>query len=134
VIAQKSGMAHALDPDAQGKLLWQTRVGNGGPLGGSQWGSASDGRKVYVAISDLELGAVADAKALKGYRLVLDPNKGGGLYALDAATGKISWKAAPIPCATERSDCSPAQSAAVTVIPRGRVLGFRGRPLARLLD
>ncbi len=117
VVAQKSGMVHALDPDAQGKLLWQVRVANGGPFGGSQWGSASDGSKVYVAISDLGLGAVADAKSPKGYRLVLDPKKGGGLAALDPATGKVVWKAPPTPCAAERTDCSPAQSAALTVIP-----------------
>lgn len=116
-IAQKSGIAYGLDPDAKGKVLWQTRVGEGGPLGGSQWGSASDGSKVYVAISDLDMGAVYDPKSPKHYRLVLNPKKGGGLYALDVATGKIDWHAPPIPCAASRSDCSPAQSAAVTAIP-----------------
>ena len=53
VIAQKSGMVHALDPDKKGAMLWQTRASEGGYLGGSQWGSASDGQKIYVAISDL---------------------------------------------------------------------------------
>lgn len=114
VIAQKSGMVHAIDPDSHGKLLWQTRVGKGGPLGGSQWGSASDGEKIYVAISDLGLGARPDAHAPAGYRLVLDPNKGGGLYAVDIKTGKVTWSAAGTPCAPSRTDCSPAQSAAVT--------------------
>ena len=117
VIAQKSGMAYALDPDAAGKLLWQVRLGAGGPLGGSQWGSASDGAKVYVAMSDLGLGAVADPKSPRGYRLILDPNKGGGLYALDPATGKILWNTPAKPCPAQRTDCSPAQSAAVSVIP-----------------
>lgn len=117
VIGQKSGIVHALDPDAQGKVLWHTRVGEGGPFGGSQWGSASDGSKVYVAISDLGVGAVPDAKSPRGYRLVLDPKKGGGLYALDAPTGKIIWSARATPCANGRTDCSPAQSAAVTAIP-----------------
>jgi polyvinyl alcohol dehydrogenase (cytochrome) len=117
VIAQKSGMAYGLDPDARGKMLWQTRVGNGGPLGGSQWGSASDGERLYVAISDLAMSAVADTKSAKGYRLVLDPAKGGGLDALDPQTGKIVWRASATPCAASRTDCSPAQSAAVTVIP-----------------
>jgi polyvinyl alcohol dehydrogenase (cytochrome) len=37
VIGQKSGMVHALDPDENGKLLWQTRAGEGSALGGSQW-------------------------------------------------------------------------------------------------
>ncbi len=122
VIAQKSGITHALDPDAEGpdgqrKILWQTRVGKGGPLGGSQWGSASDNSKVYVAVSDLGLGVAVDAKSPGGYRLVADPKKGGGLYALDPGTGKIIWSAPATPCAAEQKHCSPAQSAAVTVIP-----------------
>jgi polyvinyl alcohol dehydrogenase (cytochrome) len=117
VMAQKSGMAHALDPDAKGRIRWQTQVGKGGPLGGSQWGSASDGEKVYVAISDLGLSAVPDPKSPKGYRLVLDPKKGGGLYALDPRTGKTVWSAAATSCAASRTDCSPAQSSAVTAIP-----------------
>lgn len=117
VIGQKSAMVHALDPDQKGKILWQTRVGVGGALGGSQWGSASDGEKVYVAISDIGIGAVPDPKSPQGYRLTLDPKKGGGLHALDLKTGKIVWTAKAAPCADGRTDCSPAQSAAVTAIP-----------------
>ncbi|HET6215381.1 MAG TPA: PQQ-binding-like beta-propeller repeat protein [Acidobacteriaceae bacterium] len=117
VLAQKSGMAWALDPDAKGKLLWQTRVGNGGIFGGSQWGSASDEQRVYVAISDLGISAVPDTKSPKGYRFVPDPHKGGGLDALDPRTGKIVWSTPAAPCAASRTDCSPAQSAAVTAIP-----------------
>jgi polyvinyl alcohol dehydrogenase (cytochrome) len=117
VIAQKSGMVHAIDPDEKGKILWQTRAGAGGVLGGSQWGSASDGEKVYVAISDIAIGGAPDPKSSQGFRMTLDPRKGGGLHALDLKTGKIAWSAKPIPCAGDRTDCSPAQSAAVTVIP-----------------
>jgi polyvinyl alcohol dehydrogenase (cytochrome) len=117
VIAQKSGMVHAVDPDHEGKILWQTRAGSGGALGGSQWGSASDGQKVYVAVSDASIGGVADPKSPQGFRLTLDPKKGGGLYALDLATGKIAWSTKAKPCGEDRTDCSPAQSAAVTVIP-----------------
>src|SRR5262249_22581484 len=29
VVGQKSGMVHAIDPDEQGKILWQVRVGRG---------------------------------------------------------------------------------------------------------
>jgi polyvinyl alcohol dehydrogenase (cytochrome) len=54
VIGQKSGMVHAIDPDNKGAVLWQTRAGKGSALGGSQWGSASDGQKVFVAISDMK--------------------------------------------------------------------------------
>lgn len=117
VIGQKSGMVHAVDPDQKGKVLWQTRVGQGSALGGSQWGSAADGNNVYVAISDVGIGGVPDAKAPGGFRLTLDPKKGGGLHALDLKTGRIVWSAKPALCAEGRTDCSPAQSAAVTAIP-----------------
>ncbi len=117
LIAQKSGMVYAIDPDEKGKTVWQTRVGEGGALGGSQWGSASDGEKVYVAVSDIGLSGVADPKSPRGYRLVLDPKKGGGLHALDVRTGKLIWSTPATPCAASRTDCSPAQSAAVSVMP-----------------
>jgi polyvinyl alcohol dehydrogenase (cytochrome) len=117
VIAQKSGMVHALDPDQKGAVLWQTRAGQGTALGGSQWGSASDGEKVYVAISDVAVGAKPDSTVPQGFSLTLDPKQGGGLHALDLKTGKIVWSAKPLPCAADRANCSPAQSAAVTAIP-----------------
>jgi polyvinyl alcohol dehydrogenase (cytochrome) len=117
VIGQKSGMVHAVDPDQKGKILWQTRAGEGSALGGSQWGSASDGQNVYVAISDISMGVVADPKSPQGYRLTMDPKKGGGLHALDLKTGKVVWSAKPKPCPEGRTDCSPAQSAAVSAIP-----------------
>jgi polyvinyl alcohol dehydrogenase (cytochrome) len=118
VVGQKSGTVHAVDPDQKGAILWQTRAGAGSALGGSQWGSASDGQKVYVAISDLGIsGAVADPKAPLGFKMMLDPKKGGGLHAIDLKTGKIVWSSKVVPCAEGRTDCSPAQSAAVSAIP-----------------
>lgn len=118
VIAQKSGMAHALDPDRKGEVLWQTRVSGGSALGGSEWGSATDGEKLYVAISDIvQKSAAPDTTSVVGMRFSLDPMKGGGLHALDLKTGRIVWSAHAAHCASDRSDCSPAESAAVTVIP-----------------
>ena len=117
VIAQKAGVAHALDPHRQGEILWQTRVGMGGALGGSQWGSAADRDHMYVALSDLKIKGIAvDKTAPQGYRLELDPKQGGGLLALSLATGEKVWSAKPASCG-DRKNCSPAQSAAVTVIP-----------------
>jgi polyvinyl alcohol dehydrogenase (cytochrome) len=117
VIGQKSGMVHAIDPDQKGAVLWQTRAGKGGYLGGSQWGSAADGEKVYVAISDVGIGPIPDTTAPGGYRIGVDPKQGGGLHALDSKTGKIVWSAKPAVCPADQKNCSPAQSAAVTVIP-----------------
>jgi polyvinyl alcohol dehydrogenase (cytochrome) len=106
VVGQKSGVVHALDPDQKGKILWQTRVGKGGPLGGIMWGSAADQHHVFVANSDVRFN---------GYKN-LDTKAGGGLYALDLASGKVSMQVSPVSCG-DRSQCSPALSAAVTVIP-----------------
>ena len=53
VAGQKSGVVHALDPDREGEVLWQVRIGKGGINGGVQWGSAADQSNVYVALSDI---------------------------------------------------------------------------------
>ncbi|MGH9689145.1 MAG: PQQ-binding-like beta-propeller repeat protein [Candidatus Acidiferrales bacterium] len=118
VIGQKSGLAYALDPDRDGAVLWQTRVGKGGPLGGMMWGSASDGRNVYVAESDLGFkGVIPDKNSAQGYRLLPNPNQGGGLFALDLKRGEKIWGALPPAACGDRVGCSPAQSQAVTAIP-----------------
>ena len=113
LVSQKSGIAHALDPDRNGEVLWQTRVGRGGTLGGIQWGSASDGKNMYAALSDI---AFTSSGFEAGKRPVADPKIGGGLFALDAATGRKVWAAAPPSCGS-RPNCSPAQSAAISAIP-----------------
>ena len=52
---QKSGVVHAVDPDQDGKILWQQRAGAGGILGGIQWGPAADEANIYVALSDVKV-------------------------------------------------------------------------------
>lgn len=121
IAGQKSGMVHALDPDRDGAVLWQRRVGRGTALGGVQWGSAADDANVYVAVSDVGMKAVPPAtagaqKSVLGTAMKLDPGQGGGLYALNQATGEIVWHT-PHPGCNDRPGCSPAQSAAVTAIP-----------------
>lgn len=116
VAGQKSGVVYALDPANGGKVLWQTRVGKGGTNGGVQWGMASDGRKIYAAVSDVvRLQNVSGAAPVGSAQL--DPSQGGGLSALDVATGNRVWFAPSTPCAPPRLGCSPAQPAAVTAIP-----------------
>jgi polyvinyl alcohol dehydrogenase (cytochrome) len=120
VAGQKSGMVHAVDPDQQGEVLWQTRVGEGGMLGGVQWGSAVDDRNIYVALSDLKTTFVTKAgpntqPSLMGGLVDIDPKAGGGLFALRLSDGKRVW-ATPHPGCSKPA-CSPAQSAAVTMIP-----------------
>jgi hypothetical protein len=61
-------MASALDPDKQGALVWQLRVGQGSGRGG-QWGGASDGRQAYFGING-------------------SGQTKGGVVAVDVATGE----------------------------------------------
>ena len=121
IAGQKSGDVHALDPDADGAVLWRTKVGRGGKLGGVQWGTAADEKQVYVAVSDVRLAGVAPGTPGSqatpfGYSLRLDPAAGGGLLALKIDTGEVVWKT-PHPGCAAKPGCSPAQSAAVTAIP-----------------
>ena len=76
-------------------------MGKGGPLGGVQWGNASDSEKVYAAVSD--------------HFATKNLSEAGGIFALKLATGERVWST-PAP-ACSKPNCSPAQSAAVTVIP-----------------
>jgi len=118
IAGQKSGVVHAVDPDRGGEILWQTRVGKGSALGGVQWGSAYDGRRVYVALSDVipETAGTAAAPPTPPGQAPPPNTAGGGLFALDPASGQIVWTT-PHPGCGDRPGCSPAQSAAVTAIP-----------------
>jgi polyvinyl alcohol dehydrogenase (cytochrome) len=100
---QKSGVAFGMDPDNDGKTMWRNKVGNGGALGGIEWGMAADRTRLYVTVADLGL------PPLKGKA---------GLFALDPATGDQQWyTAAPnVPC-SYAGRCLHGQSAAPTVIP-----------------
>lgn len=115
VVGQKSGIAYGLDPERRGQILWQSRVGQGGTVGGIQWGPATDGRNVYVALSDVAF-QVALLPNSNDRQYQLDPTKGGGMFALRVENGERMWQTPPPGCG-DRRPCSPAQSAGVTGIP-----------------
>jgi polyvinyl alcohol dehydrogenase (cytochrome) len=110
VVSQKSGVIFGLDPDDRGKIVWQTRIGHGGPLGGVEWGAASDSSLAYVPLSDFGMAAGPEG-------LIPDSKAGGGLFALRLADGQQIWHvSSPVgDCAIPR--CSPAQSAAASAVP-----------------
>ena len=82
---QKSGIYWALNPDT-GDILWSTVVGPGATLGGIEWGTATDGKRIYVAITN---------SAHLPYPLLNGPTVTSGAWsALDVATGRILWQTA----------------------------------------
>ena len=103
----KSGSALAVDPDTHQSMLWTRRLGRGGTQGGIQFGMASDGRRLYVPISDMGKKTDPDYPG--------DPNP--GLYALDTVTGALLWShPAPNHC-NDLKYCDPGILAAITAIP-----------------
>jgi polyvinyl alcohol dehydrogenase (cytochrome) len=100
VIPQKSGEAHALDPDNEGARLWTYRAGPGGAVGGV-WGSAVEGNRMYVAV-----GGYFNAET-------------GGIHAVDIETGQRLWYTPPqdLLCGPPGPGCSATQAAAVTAVP-----------------
>jgi polyvinyl alcohol dehydrogenase (cytochrome) len=100
---QKSGWVYAVDP-ANGRLLWKTRVGRGGLMGGVYFGLATRGDQLFVPVNDATDGSEHDEAAKPG------------LYALDVGTGKELW-AAPIgaqACKDRGTQCAPGIAAPVT--------------------
>jgi polyvinyl alcohol dehydrogenase (cytochrome) len=87
---QKSGVYWALDRDT-GAVVWQIEVGPGSALGGMEWGSATDGTRIDVAVVNYAkhpwtlLGNGSDAGKTIGY---------GFWSALDVNSGEIIWQTA----------------------------------------
>lgn len=110
VISDKGGTVYGVDPDHEGAILWKQKIANGGVNGGTMWGGASDDRGVaYIGISDFTAGK---------------PEVGGGLVALQLATGEKLWQTpAPKPACIGTAGCSAAQPAPVSVIPGVAFLG-----------
>jgi polyvinyl alcohol dehydrogenase (cytochrome) len=104
VAGQKSGILWGIDPDARGKVLWQTRLGQGSALGGIEWGTSADDQNAYAAVSDL----VARNGAHPG-----------GIHAVKLATGEKIWStpAPPLDCKPMSKGCTGAQSAAISSMP-----------------
>ena len=110
---QKNGSVYALDPDQNGKVLWQQKPGTGGKLGGVHFSMGVDEARgvVYVPISDRSVEILGDDP--EG-----EPNP--SLNAYDIVSGKNLWSTrAPNICINDDGenidDCHPGLSAAVTI-------------------
>jgi polyvinyl alcohol dehydrogenase (cytochrome) len=108
LVGAKSGLVHALDPEQDGKILWQQRVGSGGTMGGVHWGMSTDGNRLYVGVSDLP----TNNRYKEG-----EPYP--GLHALDPVSGEFLWrKTLPNTCPADlKFLCWPGISAAVSSSP-----------------
>lgn len=103
IIGQKSGVVHALDPDRKGKIVWQVRIGHGGPFGGIEWGGGAGQALIYFPLSDWQQSK---------------PEAGGGVFALQIATSDKVWYAPPpAPGCLKVPGCNAALIAPVTVMP-----------------
>jgi polyvinyl alcohol dehydrogenase (cytochrome) len=76
---QKSGEVFALDPDANGAVVWRNRISLGTTNGGIHWGMALSGERLLAPVADPE-------RDRPGYT----PRP--GLYALDVASGALLWQ------------------------------------------
>jgi polyvinyl alcohol dehydrogenase (cytochrome) len=100
VAGNKSGLIWALDPDHQGKMVWQQQVGKGTSGGGVLWGIAVDGERVYVP---------------NGFFDPKEPDASGGMAAIRLSDGAPMWSTPNPPCG-DRKACKPSHPAAVTAI------------------
>ena len=124
IAGQKSGIVWALDPDNNGKVVWESKVGRGGALGGIHWGLGSDERYIYAPNSDYELSLlnIIEARRPPG-------EKSPSLNALDPKTGKVVWKYTEKFSCSNPDDCDDGFSAPPSIIP-GVV--FAGTMLGKL--
>jgi polyvinyl alcohol dehydrogenase (cytochrome) len=75
---QKNGVYTVFDAGT-GATVWSTKVGPGSILGGMEWGSANDGRRVYVQISNFDKQKYKAGDA-------------GSWAALNKNTGAVEWQ------------------------------------------
>jgi polyvinyl alcohol dehydrogenase (cytochrome) len=102
VAGQKSGALLGLNPDT-GEQLWKTQAGDGGILGGIEWGFAVEATTAYVSLS---------------HALEKKPGEAGGLVAVNLADGKPRWTVPPTPdTCNARPGCNTGQPAAVSSMP-----------------
>jgi polyvinyl alcohol dehydrogenase (cytochrome) len=100
-LGQKSGVLWGLDPST-GAVRWGSQVGPGSTLGGIEWGTASDGDRIFAAIAN---------SLHVSYQLAKDgPSISWGSWgAINPRTGKIEWQTAdPTPGAIDPGAMSVA--------------------------
>jgi polyvinyl alcohol dehydrogenase (cytochrome) len=89
-VGEKSGLYVVLDAKT-GKFVWNTLVGPGGDQGGFEWGTAYDGSRIYVSLTNQHH---TPYQLTEDGKLTSTTATGGSWAALDPVTGKIIWQTA----------------------------------------
>ncbi len=110
IAGQKSGDVYGINPDS-GTVIWSTKLGRGGPLGGVHWGIAANPELglAFIPISDVPA-------------FPTDQPPAPGLYAVDVKDGALRWSIER-EAKCEDSSCWPGLSAAITAGPNIVVAG-----------
>lgn len=121
---QKNGVVWALNPD-NGELVWDTKVGPGGAMGGIHWAMAFDGTRVF-APNNLSTGPTADGAAP-------------GLHALDVNNGEILWSYLHQATCTEARaehlrNCENTGMSAATLLVDGAVIQGSNDGYVKIFD
>jgi polyvinyl alcohol dehydrogenase (cytochrome) len=89
-IGGKSGVYTMLDAGT-GAFIWSSLIGPGGDQGGMEWGTAFDGERIYVSITNHHHipYKLTDNGVLSSTTVT-----GGSWAALEPATGRILWQTA----------------------------------------
>ncbi len=86
----KSGVYLLLDAKT-GAFIWSRLIGPGGDQGGMEWGTATDGHRIYVSITNHHH---LPYKLTEHGVLTNTTVTGGSWAALDPSTGQILWQTA----------------------------------------
>ena len=115
---QKSGIFWGLRAD-NGSVAWSTIAGPGSSLGGMEWGSATDGERIYFAIANFNFipHAMTNPPPARPATSVA-----GSWGAIDPATGDILWQTADPNAAIDTGPVSVANG----VVYVGSMAGFPG--------
>ena len=89
-VGEKSGVYIVLDAKS-GDFIWNTIIGPGGDMGGMEWGTAYDGHRIYVSITNQHH---LPYRLTRNGALTNTTATGGSWAALDPETGKIIWQTA----------------------------------------
>lgn len=91
IAGSKDGVVYSLNPNT-GAVNWSRRIGAGAALGGIHWGMATDGQRLYAAVSDVLVDSIGGFIGSAGKSALVEVDGASpGVYALDLSSGNLIW-------------------------------------------